>query len=57
MIVMTVVTYRPTDQNVIFSLDKPLAPPLHHIVIVRGNIAPEGAVMKLSGTRLFQIFL
>jgi len=43
---------RPTDQHVILPLDKPLAPPLHHIIVVRGNLAPEGAVMKLSGKEL-----
>lgn len=54
LICIAFLTLRPTDQNVILSLDKPLAPPLHHIIVVRGNLAPEGAVMKLSGTRLYQ---
>jgi dihydroxy-acid dehydratase len=40
---------RPTNQKVIASLEKPLAPPLHHIVIMKGSLAPEGAVIKLSG--------
>ncbi len=43
---------RPKNQDVIASLDKPLAPPDHHIVIMRGNLAPEGSVMKLSGKKI-----
>ncbi len=36
------------DQDVIRPWDKPLAPQ-GHIVILRGNLAPEGAVAKISG--------
>ena len=36
------------DQDVIRPWDKPLAPQ-GHIVILRGNLAPEGAVAKVSG--------
>lgn len=43
---------RPNNQTVIYSIDKPLAKPEHHIVIIRGNLAPEGAVMKLSGKEI-----
>lgn len=43
---------RPEEQNIIYSLDKPLAVPQHHILILRGNLAPEGAVIKLSGKEL-----
>jgi len=43
---------RPTDQNVITSLEKPLAPPMKHIVVMEGNLAPQGAVIKLSGKEL-----
>lgn len=43
---------RPNNQTVIYSLEKPLAPPEHHIVILRGTLAPEGAVMKLSGKEM-----
>jgi len=41
-------------QKVIFPLNKPLAPPMHHIIVMRGNLAPEGAVMKVSGKELRQ---
>src|SRR4051794_22511026 len=40
---------RPADQNVIASLEKPIAPPLQHVIIMHGNLAPQGAVIKLSG--------
>jgi len=43
---------RPKDQNIIYSLEKPIAPPLHHIIVMHGNLAPEGAVIKLSGKDL-----
>ena len=39
----------PEDQDVIHPWDKPLAP-TGHIVILRGNLAPEGAVAKVSGS-------
>ena len=45
---------RPKNQDVIYSLEKPYAPPGNHIVIMYGNLAPEGAVMKLSGKELKQ---
>lgn len=40
------------NQDVIYSLEKPLAQPGHHIRILRGNLAPEGAVLKLSGKEM-----
>lgn len=43
---------RPTNQTVIASIDKPLAKAEHHILILYGNLAQEGAVMKLSGKEL-----
>lgn len=43
---------RPTNQTVIASIDKPLAKPDHHIIILYGNLAEEGAVMKLSGKEI-----
>ncbi len=46
------VTPRPKNQDVIYSLEKPLAKPEHHIIILYGNLAEEGAVMKLSGKEL-----
>lgn len=36
-------------QDVISPLDKPLAPPGSHITVLRGNMCPGGAVIKLSG--------
>ena len=36
------------DQDVIHPWDRPLSPQ-GHIVILRGNLAPEGAVAKVSG--------
>ncbi len=42
----------PSGQSVVFPLDKPLAPPSRHILIMRGNLAPDGAVIKLSGKNL-----
>jgi dihydroxy-acid dehydratase len=43
---------RPKNQDVIYSLEKPLAASGHHILILRGNLAPEGAVLKLSGKEM-----
>ena len=39
----------PENQDVIYNLDKPLSSPGNHINILYGSLAPEGAVMKLSG--------
>ncbi|MGB8362248.1 MAG: dihydroxy-acid dehydratase, partial [Acidimicrobiia bacterium] len=41
----------PTGSDVIRSLDEPLAPE-GGIAILRGNLAPEGAVVKLAGIEL-----
>ena len=43
---------RPGGQDIFFSLESPYAPPGRHITILRGNLAPEGAVLKLSGKTL-----
>lgn len=43
---------RPAGQDVIYSLEKPLAPVDRHINIIYGNLAKEGAVMKLSGKEM-----
>lgn len=40
---------RPDNQDIIYSFENPLSPKDHHILILYGNLAPEGAVMKLSG--------
>ncbi len=42
----------PKNQDIIYTLEKPLAPPEHHLIIMRGNLAPDGAVMKLSGKEI-----
>ena len=42
------------DQDVICPWDRPLSPQ-GHIVIMRGNLAPEGAVAKVSGHEHMQI--
>jgi len=42
--------YNPNvEATVITPFEKPLAPPGRHVVVMRGNLAPEGAVIKLSG--------
>jgi len=43
---------RPGGQDIFFSPDSPYAPPGRHITVIRGNLAPEGAVLKLSGKEL-----
>ncbi|KAJ9442985.1 Dihydroxy-acid dehydratase [Diplonema papillatum] len=40
------------DQDVIFAVDSPIAPPGNHISILTGSLAPEGSVIKLSGKSL-----
>lgn len=42
----------PKNQDVIYAVNKPLAKPGNHIRILKGNLAPEGAVMKISGKEL-----
>lgn len=44
----------PTGQDIVRPLDKPYAPAGNHVVVMRGNLAPEGAVIKLSGKELEQ---
>jgi dihydroxy-acid dehydratase len=43
---------RPARQDIFASPDDPVAPPGRHISILYGNLAPEGAVLKLSGKEL-----
>jgi dihydroxy-acid dehydratase len=43
----------PAHQTIIHSLDKPIKKD-SHIVILRGNLAPEGAVAKITGKEGFQ---
>jgi len=40
---------RQSDQDVLFSVECPWAPPQRHISALRGSLAPAGAVIKLSG--------
>lgn len=39
----------PSDQDVIYSIPEPLSQPGHHVTILKGNIAPRGSVLKMSG--------
>lgn len=43
---------RPENQDIVYSLEKPLASEGCHIVIMKGNLSEEGSVMKLSGKSL-----
>ena len=45
---------RPENQDVVYAWNKPLAPAGHHIIIMKGNMAAEGSVMKLSGNLIKQ---
>ncbi|MCC6433627.1 MAG: dihydroxy-acid dehydratase [Acidimicrobiales bacterium] len=40
------------EQTVVFPVGKPIAPANNHISVLRGNIAPESCVLKLSGKTL-----
>jgi dihydroxy-acid dehydratase len=42
----------PPFQDVVYPIGAPFAPPLKHIVVVRGSLCPEGAVIKLGGKEL-----
>lgn len=42
----------PAGQDVIRKIEDPYAPAGNHIVVMRGNLAPEGSVIKLSGKEL-----
>lgn len=44
--------YFPKDQQVIYPLEKPLAKAGHHIRVLHGNLAEDGAVIKLSGKEI-----
>ncbi len=44
----------PENQDVIYPLNKPLYP-RGHLVILKGNLAPGGAVAKISGVKHFRI--
>ncbi len=40
------------EQDVVFPVSRPIAAPNHHISVLKGNIAPESCVLKLSGKTL-----
>ncbi len=42
----------PPGQDIVFHPETPYAPPNHHIRILYGNLASEGAVLKLGGKQL-----
>lgn len=42
----------PSGQDIVRTLEKPYAPAGNHVVVMRGNLAPEGAVIKLSGKEI-----
>lgn len=42
----------PTDQDVIYSIPEPYAPAGNHVSILKGNIAPDGSVLKMSGKQI-----
>ena len=53
-VVKDVPTRPSSDQDVIHPWERPLAP-TGHIVILRGNLAPDGAVAKVSGPGAHEI--
>jgi len=42
----------PHDQDVLYSVQNPYAPPGKHLTVVKGSLAPESAVVKLSGKQI-----
>lgn len=43
---------RPANQDVIYPLEKPLAPPGNHIMVMYGTMASDGCVIKRSGKEI-----
>ena len=39
-------------QDIVWPVERPIAPPNHHISVLKGNLAPESCVLKLSGKTL-----
>jgi dihydroxy-acid dehydratase len=39
-------------QDIVFPVKNPIAPPNHHISVLKGNLAPESCLLKLSGKTL-----
>jgi dihydroxy-acid dehydratase len=42
------------EQDIVWPINRPIAPPNHHITVLKGNLAPESCVLKLSGKTLQQ---
>jgi dihydroxy-acid dehydratase len=42
----------PANQDLLYTVEKPFVKAGHHIIILKGNIAPEGCVFKQSGKYL-----
>ncbi|KAL3922907.1 MAG: hypothetical protein SGILL_001957, partial [Bacillariaceae sp.] len=42
----------PPDQDIVYSITKPIAPPGRHISILTGSLAPGGSVIKMSGKNI-----
>ncbi len=40
------------DQDLVWPVDRPIAPPNNHISVLRGNLAPQSCLLKLSGKTL-----
>jgi len=40
------------SQDIVWPVERPIAPPNHHISVLKGSLAPESAVLKLSGKTL-----
>ena len=39
-------------QDIVMPVARPIAPPNHHISVLKGNLAPESCLLKLSGKEL-----
>jgi dihydroxy-acid dehydratase len=39
-------------QDIVWPVERPIAPPNHHISVLKGSLAPESSVLKLSGKTL-----
>ena len=40
------------EQDIVWPVERPIAPPNRHISVLKGNLAPESCVLKLSGKTL-----
>jgi dihydroxy-acid dehydratase len=45
------------SQDMVFGVDKPFSSPGRHIIILKGNLCPESAVLKLSGKQFDNLFI